>query len=683
MLTIPGLSSRFRFREWSNQLVHRSGFTILIFCSLLLSSAFAQAQYVKTTCGFKVTTEVVYNSPQPGQTTFRWTVQNTNPGNGRNGTFQDLGHLDQRLDPCVNPANRISGGSYGKDKSQDCLSGDVLKFDYGTNGSTPTVYVEVFAGLNYASVLVDASFKGGSRGCCLGQIWGVGCCMVMPGAINGDRTVCSGDNPAVLGSATPASGSGQITYQWQSNTTGCSGAFTDIAGATAANYDPPAGLTQTTYYRRVAINSFPNGVTPCMANSNCVTVTVNNITAGSINNAQTVCSGSDPAALGSVAPATGSGNITYQWQSNTSGCDAAFTNIVGATSVTYDPPALTATTFYRRVATSTSNGVACDAASNCVSVAVNATITERLIYSATSAVVNSGGTYDASTSIDNAINQHGLFTFYTSGVTDFNNYIALNPEHTYNYFDLEWFSLDGSSSAVVTFDLGTIRTLDGLALWNEEVNGIGSLDLLYSADGTTFSPLLSGLTPTDNPVSNNYLADVFSFGAVNARYIRVQMNNCPGARCSLGEVAFRGVTSTCNVGNRMDLITNRAAADATYRWQTNITGPGSPPRISSVNSADKGVAKSNVLKEKLLVQAYPSPYSTNITFVLQSDVSGKGTLDVYNTVGQKLQTVFNGQVFSGSAQTIKFNVPTASRTDLIYKFQVNGKQITGKLLYKR
>ncbi|MBK7243367.1 MAG: T9SS type A sorting domain-containing protein [Saprospiraceae bacterium] len=189
-----------------------------------------------------------------------------------------------------------------------------------------------------------------------------------PGSIAADQTICSGGDPAGFTSVA-ATGSGTITYQWQSSTTGCNGTFSNIAGATLATYDVPSGLTVTTSYRRVATSTL-NGVA-CSANSNCITVTVNNLTPGSIAADQTICSGGDPAAFTSVA-ATGSGTITYQWQSSTTGCNGTFSNIAGATLATYDVPSgLTVTTSYRRVATSTLNGVACSANSNCITVTVN------------------------------------------------------------------------------------------------------------------------------------------------------------------------------------------------------------------------------------------------------------------------------------------------------------------------
>jgi hypothetical protein len=163
------------------------------------------------------------------------------------------------------------------------------------------------------------------------------------------------------------------------------------------------------------------------------------------------------------------------------------------------------------------------------------------IYSAVSGVVNVGG--PGFGTLTETLNQSGLSSGYTSGVTNFNTYMASNPTHTLVFNGFEWFSNQGTSSARVTYNLGALRVIDAMALWNEESSGIGLLDLAYSADGINFSSLLSGLTPTNNPLNSSYTADIFSFGAVNMQYIQLDMSRCPQndfPACSIGEVAFRG-----------------------------------------------------------------------------------------------------------------------------------------------
>jgi uncharacterized repeat protein (TIGR01451 family) len=110
----------------------------------------------------------------------------------------------------------------------------------------------------------------------------VGVNYITPPTIDGSQTVCSGGDPlptAIL--ADPWSPS-TIRYQWQSSTTDCNTGFTDIASATSRTYDPPAGITQTTYLRLIAyVDSCNTGV--CRDTSNCVTITTTNCPAPTLN----------------------------------------------------------------------------------------------------------------------------------------------------------------------------------------------------------------------------------------------------------------------------------------------------------------------------------------------------------------------------------------------------------------
>ncbi len=192
---------------------------------------------------------------------------------------------------------------------------------------------------------------------------------VSGGTVGSDQTFCSGGDPVAFTESVASTGSGALTYQWQSSTTSCAAGFSNIAGATGTTYDAPSGVTVTTYYRRVTTSTL--NTVPCTANSNCITVTVNSVTGGTVVTDQTICSGGDPAAITQTVASTGTA-LTYQWQSSTTSCAAGFSDIAGATGTTYDPPSgLLVTTYYRRVTTSTLNSVVCTANSNCITVSVN------------------------------------------------------------------------------------------------------------------------------------------------------------------------------------------------------------------------------------------------------------------------------------------------------------------------
>ncbi|MFZ4400637.1 MAG: putative Ig domain-containing protein, partial [Bacteroidales bacterium] len=172
------------------------------------------------------------------------------------------------------------------------------------------------------------------------------------GAIaNTGETICYSGNPAEIGSTTAASGGNEIiTYQWQSSTDAAFTSPTTISSNTAA-YDPPTGLTVTTWYRRQAKDAVCNTSWNTSAEVWKVTV-YNNFTAGEIaNTGETICFNGNPAEIGSTTAASGGNEtISYQWQSST---DAAFTSptTISSNTAAYDPPTgLIVTTWYRRQA---------------------------------------------------------------------------------------------------------------------------------------------------------------------------------------------------------------------------------------------------------------------------------------------------------------------------------------------
>ncbi|MDN3204840.1 glycine-rich domain-containing protein [Algoriphagus sediminis] len=164
------------------------------------------------------------------------------------------------------------------------------------------------------------------------------------GSISGTQTICSGGDPSILSNSIAGEGS---TYQWESSVSPFS-SWNEISGATSANYDPPAGLTETTQYRRISITS--DG---CESNpSNTVQVSIESVNPGSITGTQSVCAGGDPS---QIANANAGNGASYRWESSVSPF-SSWTTIAGATATSYDPPSgLTETTRYRRVAITASN----------------------------------------------------------------------------------------------------------------------------------------------------------------------------------------------------------------------------------------------------------------------------------------------------------------------------------------
>src|SRR5690606_37867352 len=120
-----------------------------------------------------------------------------------------------------------------------------------------------------------------------------------------------------------------------------------------------------------------NGLS-CSIPSNCITVTVNNVSSGSIAGDQTICQNGDPSLLTSAQAGSGDGSVTYRWELSYS----PFTVWSAAPGInnqlSYDPnppPTFTQTVQYRRITISTLNGVSCISPSNIVTVTVQGAVT--------------------------------------------------------------------------------------------------------------------------------------------------------------------------------------------------------------------------------------------------------------------------------------------------------------------
>lgn len=166
---------------------------------------------------------------------------------------------------------------------------------------------------------------------------------IQPPAVTG---FCASGNPAVFVGSTPTGGTGTYVYQWQISADNVT--FTDIAGATGKDYQTSV-ISTTTYYRREVTSGSCS--TPSV--SNVVQITIlpvlanNSITPPSITS---FCTSGDPSVITGSTPTGGSGTYGYQWQSSVD--NTTFTDITGATAKDYDPAAIIATTYYRRLVTS-------------------------------------------------------------------------------------------------------------------------------------------------------------------------------------------------------------------------------------------------------------------------------------------------------------------------------------------
>ncbi|WP_242922384.1 gliding motility-associated C-terminal domain-containing protein [Pontibacter liquoris] len=166
-------------------------------------------------------------------------------------------------------------------------------------------------------------------------------------------TVCAGNSATLAVNPTDAT----LFYRWY-NSEG-------TILSTGVTYPTGPLSENTTFYVEAVTNASPGCTSPKRA----VLVTVlqpvsnNTITAN-----QMLCRGETPAQLQGNIPDGGGGGYTYQWQYSEDG--TYFTNINGATGIDYAPQVLSTTTWFRRMA-GTSTATCPAVASNVVKVEIN------------------------------------------------------------------------------------------------------------------------------------------------------------------------------------------------------------------------------------------------------------------------------------------------------------------------
>jgi PKD repeat protein len=345
-----------------------------------------------TVCGGSSVGPLNFTSPTNG-TVFNWTNDNTSIGLGPSGTGDipafiatNTGNAAQIANITVTPVNGCTGLpvkfsitvnpepalpitttsiTYCYNETATALSataepGDTLKWyrNASLTGGSKTAPTPVTTTAGSANFYVTQT---NSSGC---ESPPAVITVTVDPQITNDKigvgqTICSGSAAAALTPiAVIGGGNGVYNYQWQSSTDNGK-TWTEISGAVNDSYSPGA-LTATTKFRRLS------GSANCVDTSNTVTINVQGaISNYDIGKSQTICSGSAPAPLTGEHPAGGNGAFAFQWQSSPDGLN--WSNIAGATGNDYQPPVLTATTYYQRLALSSS----CSAVSSTVAITVN------------------------------------------------------------------------------------------------------------------------------------------------------------------------------------------------------------------------------------------------------------------------------------------------------------------------
>jgi gliding motility-associated-like protein len=177
-------------------------------------------------------------------------------------------------------------------------------------------------------------------------------------AVTGDLvdSICSNVPFGIISGTQPVGGVTPYTFQWESSTTSETSGFALASGMNSGQDYSPGLLTQTTWFRRVVKD---NNTPQLVDISKAVKIVVQQAITGNLVGKDTIiCYNQDPLSLVPLnsGPANGSANnyYEYKWIENLTNTNwnASLVAVGTAANSSYDPPALTATTYYQRVVTS-------------------------------------------------------------------------------------------------------------------------------------------------------------------------------------------------------------------------------------------------------------------------------------------------------------------------------------------
>jgi hypothetical protein len=127
-----------------------------------------------------------------------------------------------------------------------------------------------------------------------------------------------------------------------------------------------------------------------------------------------------------------------------------------------------------------------------------------------------------------------------------------------------------------------------------------------------------------------------------------------------------------DIFNTVDLI-NNAFDQGRYAINIPVVNTAEIKTISRTLDGTSDVIQ--------VIQAYPNPFSGTLNFTLSPRSSGQATLELYNMAGQKVATIFDGELKVGEEQNVQYTMPSGQTSQtLIFHFRQGTEVVQGKLI---
>ena len=127
---------------------------------------------------------------------------------------------------------------------------------------------------------------------------------------------------------------------------------------------------------------------------------------------------------------------------------------------------------------------------------------------------------------------------------------------------------------------------------------------------------------------------------------------------------------------RVTSVENRSVADISdydFTIQPSTDKPGK-------KSAEIDITQFTNQEKSLLV--YPNPFTEKVNLEIMLKEPAMVVLEIFNITGQKLSTLFDGNVDAGLQTRFEYNPEKIPAQVLLYKLRIGDELETGKLIYK-
>jgi hypothetical protein len=159
--------------------------------------------------------------------------------------------------------------------------------------------------------------------------------------------------------------------------------------------------------------------------------------------------------------------------------------------------------------------------------------------------------------------------------------------------------------------------------------------------------------------------------ATNGTTFSYKLNNGSGQASNVFSGLGGGSVSSITVTNENGCATTVSCAN--LQLNSSCGGAAITQKSAPINNS------MTLTGTNPTVNAYPNPFNDNVKFVVNSPIAGSGSLEVYNILGQRIKTIYQGHINAGT-QNFELNVSKKQQATLIYIFKVGNQKVTGKLL---